>query len=211
MLSNGPSLNLHKARFSGSILLSQPTLQIKQAHSLATAKLHSRQSALPVQSDNSCFLLRAEAPTRPPGLFILDFHLRNYPNPAAPRIVGFAYTDTINQLFLGSSSTPMDRIAMPWPPSSSSTTPILILTQEDSVRLFRSQFPIFLPPITWADKEYKKGLGQEKGKHWTHTQWIVQSAGVLREVSPLSAIQRIRDGNSVLLSSLRRSKRLSKR
>ena len=55
------------------------------------------------------------------------------------------------------------------------------LTQEDSVRLFRSQFPIFSPPIKWADKEYEKGLGQEKGKHWTHTQWIVQSAGVLRE------------------------------
>ena len=47
------------------------------------------------------------------------------------------------------------------------------LTQEDSVKLFRSQF---LQPITWADKEHKKGLGQEKGKHWTHTQWIVQSA-----------------------------------
>jgi hypothetical protein len=54
------------------------------------------------------------------------------------------------------------------------------LTQEDSVRLFRSQFPIF-PPIKWADKEHKKGLGEEKGKHWTLTQWIVQSAGVLRE------------------------------
>jgi hypothetical protein len=54
------------------------------------------------------------------------------------------------------------------------------LTQEDSVRLFRSQFPIF-PPITWADKEHKKGLGEEKGKHWKHTQWIVESAMVLRE------------------------------
>jgi hypothetical protein len=52
------------------------------------------------------------------------------------------------------------------------------LTQEDSVRLFRSQFN---QPITWADKEYKKGLGQEKGKHWTHTQWIALSAGALRE------------------------------
>jgi hypothetical protein len=54
------------------------------------------------------------------------------------------------------------------------------LTQEDSVRLFRSQFPSFRP-ITWADKEHKKGLGEEKGKHWTLTQWIVQSAGVFRE------------------------------
>ena len=54
------------------------------------------------------------------------------------------------------------------------------LTQEDSVRLFRSQFPIY-PEIKWADKEHKKGLGQEKGKHWTHTQWIVHSAMVLRE------------------------------
>jgi hypothetical protein len=52
------------------------------------------------------------------------------------------------------------------------------LTQEDSVRLFRSQFN---QPITWVDKEYKKGLGQEKGKHCTHTQWIVLSAGALRE------------------------------
>ena len=51
------------------------------------------------------------------------------------------------------------------------------LTQEDSARLFRSQFPIY----TWADKEYKKRLGQEKGKHWTHTQWIVHSAMVLHE------------------------------
>jgi hypothetical protein len=54
------------------------------------------------------------------------------------------------------------------------------LTQEDSVVLFRSQFPIF-PPIKWADKEYQKGLGEEKGKHWILTQWIVQSAGVLLE------------------------------
>jgi hypothetical protein len=54
------------------------------------------------------------------------------------------------------------------------------ITQEDSVKLFRSQFPI-VPPITWADKEYKKGLGEEKGKHWKHTQWIVQSADMLRE------------------------------
>jgi hypothetical protein len=57
------------------------------------------------------------------------------------------------------------------------------LTQEDSVVLFRSQFPIFpsITSITWADKEHKKGLGEEKGKHWTHTQWIVESAGVHRE------------------------------
>jgi hypothetical protein len=54
------------------------------------------------------------------------------------------------------------------------------ITQEDSVKLFRSQFPI-VPPITWADKEYKKGLGEEKGKHWRHTQWIVQSFDMLRE------------------------------
>ena len=51
------------------------------------------------------------------------------------------------------------------------------LTQEDSVALLRSQFPIY----TWAYKEHKKGLGQEKGKHWTHTQWIVHSAMVLHE------------------------------
>ena len=52
--------------------------------SLAMAKLPSRQSALPVQSDNSCFLLRAKAPTSPPGLFILDFHLRDYPKSRRP-------------------------------------------------------------------------------------------------------------------------------
>jgi hypothetical protein len=51
------------------------------------------------------------------------------------------------------------------------------ITQEDSIKLFRSQFPI-VPPITWADKEYKKGLGEEKGKHWKHTQWITRTAGV---------------------------------
>ncbi len=54
------------------------------------------------------------------------------------------------------------------------------ITREDSVKLFRSQFPI-VPPITWADKEYKNGLGEEKGKHWKHTQWIVQSFDMLRE------------------------------
>src|SRR5215475_3888854 len=54
------------------------------------------------------------------------------------------------------------------------------ITQEDSVKLFRSQFPI-IPPITWADKEYKNGLGEEKGKHWKCMQWIVQSAGMLRD------------------------------
>ena len=55
------------------------------------------------------------------------------------------------------------------------------LTQEDSVRLFRPQFRDYRLAFTWADKEHKKGLGQEKGKHWTHTQWIVLSAGMLRE------------------------------
>jgi hypothetical protein len=49
------------------------------------------------------------------------------------------------------------------------------INQEDLVKLFRSQFPI-VPPITWGDKEYKNGLGEEKGKHWKCTQWIVQSA-----------------------------------
>jgi hypothetical protein len=49
---------------------------LRQAHSLATAKLHSRQSALLVLPDNSCLLLRAETPTRPPGLSILAFHAR---------------------------------------------------------------------------------------------------------------------------------------
>jgi hypothetical protein len=52
------------------------------------------------------------------------------------------------------------------------------LTQEDSVKLIRSQF---FQPITWGDKEYKKGLGQEKGEHWMHTPWIVLSAGSFRE------------------------------
>jgi hypothetical protein len=51
------------------------------------------------------------------------------------------------------------------------------MTQEDAVKLFRSQFPT-TPPIIWADKEYKNGLGQEKGKHWKHTQSITRTAGV---------------------------------
>jgi hypothetical protein len=51
------------------------------------------------------------------------------------------------------------------------------ITQEDSVKLLRSQFPI-VPPITWADKEYKNGLGEENGKHWKHTQWMTRTAGV---------------------------------
>jgi hypothetical protein len=57
------------------------------------------------------------------------------------------------------------------------------LTQEDSLVLFRSQFPIFpsTTSITWADKEHTKGLGEEKGKHWTVTQWIVESADSRRE------------------------------
>jgi hypothetical protein len=50
------------------------------------------------------------------------------------------------------------------------------MTQEDSVNLFRSQFPL-VPAITWTDKEHKEGLGQEKGKHWTHTQWIAHRKG----------------------------------
>jgi hypothetical protein len=42
------------------------------------------------------------------------------------------------------------------------------MTQEDAVKSFRSQFPTD-PPIKWTDKEYKNGLGQEKGIHWKHT------------------------------------------
>jgi hypothetical protein len=49
------------------------------------------------------------------------------------------------------------------------------MTQEDAVKLFRSQFPTD-PPITWIDKEYKNGLGQEKGEHWKYT--ISRNAGV---------------------------------
>jgi len=54
------------------------------------------------------------------------------------------------------------------------------MTQEDAVKSFRSQFPT-APPITWADKEYKNGLGEEKGQHWKHTEWMPQSAGRFRE------------------------------
>jgi hypothetical protein len=36
------------------------------------------------QPDNPCLLLRAKAPTRLPGLFILDFHLRDYPKSRQP-------------------------------------------------------------------------------------------------------------------------------
>ena len=84
MLSNGSSFDFHKARFSAPVLLSQPTLKIKQAYFLATAKFRTRQSALPILLDNSRLLLRAEAPTRPPGFFILVFHLRNYPKSRRP-------------------------------------------------------------------------------------------------------------------------------
>jgi hypothetical protein len=84
MLSNGSSFDFHKARFSAPVLLPQPTLKIKQAYSLATAKFRTRQSALPILLDNSRLLLRAEAPTRPPGFFILVFHLRNYPKSRRP-------------------------------------------------------------------------------------------------------------------------------
>jgi hypothetical protein len=38
MLSTGPSLKLHKARFSGPAPFSQPTLKIEEAHSLADGK-----------------------------------------------------------------------------------------------------------------------------------------------------------------------------
>ena len=51
------------------------------------------------------------------------------------------------------------------------------MTQEDAVKLFRSQFPT-TPPITWTDKEYKNGLGQAKGKHWKHKQSLTRTAGV---------------------------------
>ena len=91
MLCNGPGLNLHKACLSPPLLLSQPTLKIKQAHSLATAKLRARQSALLVLPDNSRLLLCAKAPTRLPDRFILNFHVRDYPKSRRRRIVGFAY------------------------------------------------------------------------------------------------------------------------
>jgi hypothetical protein len=57
LLRSGPSLILNKTRFSGPVLLSQPTLKIKQAHSLATAKLHTPQSALLIQTDNALLRL----------------------------------------------------------------------------------------------------------------------------------------------------------
>jgi hypothetical protein len=84
MLCNGPSLDLDKARFSSPVRLSEPTLKIKEAHSLATAKLRTGQPALLIQSDNSCLLLRAKTPTRPPCHFILNFHARDYPKSRRP-------------------------------------------------------------------------------------------------------------------------------
>src|SRR5271165_6395497 len=78
------------------------------------------------------------------------------------------------------------------------------ITQEDAVKLFRSQFPT-TPPITWTDKEYKNGLGQRRENTGSirnrSPEPLVWSTGV----SPSSAIQRIRDGSSVLPSSLPRS------
>ncbi len=52
-------------------------------------------------------------------------------------------------------------------------------TQESANALFHAQFG-WVPPITWGDKEYKKGLGEEKGKHWVCVQWVVQSFDQLR-------------------------------
>ena len=94
MLGDGSSLNLHKARFSRPVQLSEPTLKIKQADSLATAELRAGQPAFLIQSDNSRLLLCAETPPRSHGTFILNFHARDYPKSRCPRLVGLAYADT---------------------------------------------------------------------------------------------------------------------
>src|SRR4029077_9194272 len=86
LLSNGSSLNLHKAGFPNPILLPKPPLKIKQADSLATAKFPTRQPALLLLPDYPDLLLRAEAPTRPPDRFILNFHPRHYPKSRPRRI-----------------------------------------------------------------------------------------------------------------------------
>ena len=92
LLCKGRSLNLHKARFSPRRPpLSQPSLKIKQTHSLATAKFHTCQPALLIEPDNACLLLRAQAPTRPPGLLVFSLHARDHPTSRLPRIVGVAY------------------------------------------------------------------------------------------------------------------------
>ena len=222
MLSKGARLNLYKA-----LLRIGPafpaTLKIKQAHSIATAKLHSRQSALLVLRDNSCLLLGAETPTRPPGLSILAFHapelsqirlasnswpcLHGYPaaatgqiSKASPRpdlgstvdylTAKYGKPVKVEKAWCGGTAYGFRPAKMTYVYAIETNGVVgdvtyfdfdkPQLTQENSVRLFRSQFPIF-PEIKWADKEHKKGLGQEKGKHWTHTQWIVESAMVLHE------------------------------
>src|SRR4029077_18547300 len=81
--------------FPNPILLPKPPLKIKQADSLATAKFPTRQPALLLLPDYPDLLLRAEAPTRPPDRFILNFHPRHYPKSRPRRIVGFAYADTM--------------------------------------------------------------------------------------------------------------------
>ena len=73
-----------KRRFSRPVLLPEPTLKIKQAHSLATAKLHSPQPALPILPDDSRLLLRAEAPGE--DLLVISFSISipgTIPDPAS--------------------------------------------------------------------------------------------------------------------------------
>ena len=117
-----PGLNLHKMRRSGPAPFPQPSLKIKRAHSLATAKLHTCQAALLIQPDNARLLLRAKAPTRPPDHFILDFHPRTISKLAFPAYLAlpaFACADTIRrsaraQVIGQRSQFPAFRVQFAW-------------------------------------------------------------------------------------------------
>ena len=85
------------------------------------------------------------------------------------------------------------------------------LTQEDSVMLFRSQFPIIDCRLPGPTKSIKRDSARRRESTGRIRNGLFNPPVCFARVSPLSAIQRIRDGNSVLLSSFRRSKRLSKR
>ena len=84
MLSNGPSLNLHKARLSGPAPLSQPTLKIEEAHSLATA---NSARLNPLSSYSLTIRAFSSALKRPRALLVISFSFSTRstnPNPVLP-------------------------------------------------------------------------------------------------------------------------------
>jgi diadenosine tetraphosphate (Ap4A) HIT family hydrolase len=64
------------------------------------------------------------------------------------------------------------------------------------------------PTVVGLNVGINSGTAAGQTVMYSHIHLIPRREGDLSRVSPLSAIQRIRDGNSVLLSSFGRSKRL---